>query len=154
MNASLITETLRQHLAAVRAILEDVVKDIGATDEASFNAAAATVNKKIAAIRTWIEDGEYIRGDMTIDPEDGVPYWAIHSHGKSTGHVCQPSKSPTMWAHCHGTSPETARPFIAESYNTYSTGHYCIEGNVVARCIQDGIVYPPSVLPAAWEIIS
>lgn len=153
MSVSLITEEIRQYLASVRTILDGVVKDIGATDEASFNAAAATINKKIAAIRTWIEDGEYIRGDMTIDPEDGIPYWAIHSHGKSTGHVCQPSKNHTIWAHCHGTTPETARPFVAEGYNPYMEGHYCIENDKTYRCKQNNIVYAPSAYPIAWEEI-
>lgn len=110
---------------------------------------AAEINNKAAAIRTWIEDGEYIRGDMTIDPEDGIPYWAIHSHGKSTGHVCQPSKNPTIWVHCHGTTPETARPFVAEGHNPYMEGHYCIENDKIYRCKQNNIVYAPSAYPIA-----
>ena len=150
----MISDEMKVKAAAIRAILDDVVREIGATDEATFNAVAATINAKAAAIRTWIPDGDYNRGDMTIDPADGVPYWAIHAHGKTSGHVCQPSLSPTMWTHCHGTTPETARPFLAESYNTYNTGHYCTEGDLAYCCNQDGIVYPPSVLPSAWEVVN
>lgn len=148
-----ISTEMRNKGFQLRAILDDVVKDIGATDEASFNAKAAIINAKSAAIRTWIPDRDYKRGEMSIDPMDGIPYWALHDHGTSTGHICQPSTTPTMWTHCHGTTPETARPFLAEGHNPYMTGHYCTEGDVVARCKRDNVVHAPSILPDAWEII-
>lgn len=148
----MISEGLKQKCAAIRSILDGVVADFGVVDEATFNASAEVINTKAAAIRTWIPDGDYVRGALAIDPANGIPYWAIHNHGKTSGHVCQPSLSPTMWAHCHGTSKETARTFVAESYNPYNTGHYCTEGDTAYRCKQDSIVYPPSVLPSAWEI--
>lgn len=149
----MISQAMTAKCAAIRDILDGVVTDIGATDEASFNAKAAAINAKAAAIRTWIPDRDYKRGDMAIDPMDGIPYWALHDHGVTTGHICQPSQSPTMWTHCHGTTPETARPFLAEGHNPYMTGHYCKEGAVVARCKQDNTVHAPSVLPGAWDII-
>lgn len=149
-----IPEKQRAQLFDIRRILDKYEKGFNLTDESAFNAAAAAINEDAAAFRVWLPDGDYLRGDVKIDPDDNTPYWAIHSHGKSTGHVYQPSKSPTMWTHCHGTTPETARPFVAESYNPYMTGHYCTEGDAVARCKQDNIVYPPSVLPAAWDIVT
>lgn len=148
-----ISEKMRAQGFAIRAILDDVVNEIGATDEASFNAAAAAINKKAAAIRTWIPDGDYNRGDMAIDPADGVPYWAIHAHGKTSGHMCRPSENPTMWAHCHGTSVDTARPFAAESYNPYNVGHYCTEAGYTYRCKQDAVVFAPSVWADGWEVV-
>lgn len=146
-----ISEKMKAQGFAIRAILDDVVNEIGATDEASFNAAAAAINKKAAAIRTWIPDGDYNRGDMAIDPADGVPYWAIHGHGKTSGHVCQPSVSPTIWAHCHGTTPETAREFVAESYNPYNVGHYCKSGGKTWRSVRDAVAFAPDVWPDGWE---
>lgn len=149
-----ISDKMKAQGFAIRAILDEVVTGIGATDEATFNAAAQTINAKAAAIRTWIPDGDYLRGDLAIDPADGVPYWAIHDHGRSSGHVCQPSASPTMWAHCHGTTPETARPFVAESYNPYNVGHYCTEGGTAYCCKQDAVVFAPSVWADGWEIVT
>ena len=150
----MISESMRRQGAAIRSILDEVVTGIGAVDEASFNAATAVINKKAAAIRTWIPDGDYLRGDLAIDPVDGVPYWAIHDHGRTSGHVCQPSVSPTMWAHCHGTTPETASEFVAESYNPYNIGHYCRDAGKVWRANRDAVVYAPSVWPDAWEEVS
>lgn len=148
-----MTEAQRKYLFEVNAILKGVVADIGAVDEAGFNAAAAVINAKAAAIQTWVADRDYLRGDLAIDPADGVPYWAIHSHGKTSGHICQPSQSPTMWAHCHGTTPETARDFVAESYNPYNVGHYCKSGDKVWRCVHDAVVYAPDVWPDGWEVV-
>ena len=147
----MISESMRKQGAAIRSILDEVVTGIGATDEASFNAHAAEINKKAAAIPVWREDKDYKRGAMAFDPADGVLYWAIHDQGPGVGQVHRPSVSPTMWAHCHGTTPETARDFVAESYNPYNTGHYCKEGGKVWRCMRDAVVYAPSVWPDGGE---
>lgn len=146
----MIHESRKAWAVAIRSILDEVINGIGAIDEASFNAAAAAINAKAAAIRVYIEDADYIRGDIRIDPADGIPYWAMHNHGVSSGQIHRPSLSPTIWTHCHGTTAKTARPFLAEGHNPYMTGHYCIEGDAIKRCNQDNIVHPPSVLPTAW----
>ena len=148
-----MTEAQRKQFFEIRALMDKLVAAIPATNEAEFNASASAINENAAAIRVWRKDADYVRGDVRVDPQDGVPYWAMHSHGISTGHVCQPSISPTIWTHCHGTTPETARPFIAESHNPYMSGHYCVDNGVVARCISDDIVYPPSIYPYAWEVV-
>ena len=136
---------------SLRRILDGVVDGIGAVDEATFNASAAAINENAAAIRVWRADIDYARGALAVDPENGVPYWAMHDHGPSTGQVHQPSASPSIWAHCHGTSPETARPFAAEGYNPYNKGHYSTEGGKTYLCVQDNNVFAPSVYPQAWE---
>lgn len=146
-----MTEAQRKQFFEIRRLMDKIVAAIPVADEAAFNAAAATINENAAAFRTWLKDADYKRGDVTIDPADGVPYWSMHDHGASTGNSCQPSQSPTMWTHCHGTTPETARPFVAEGHNPYMTGHYCTENGVAKRCTQDNIVYSPSVYPSAWE---
>jgi len=147
----LLSEFDKARLAAIRSMLDMMVDEIGAADEASFNAKAAEINKKAAAIPVWREDKDYKRGAMAIDPADGVPYWAIHDQGPGTGQVHRPSVSPTMWAHCHGTTPETAREFVAESYNPYNEGHYCVSKGAVWRCKVNSCVYAPDAWPDAWE---
>lgn len=141
----------RSEAVGIRHALDNLVKTIPLTDEASFNSSAATINDNVMAFRVWLSEADYNRGDVRIDPEDGVPYWAMHNHGVSTGQIHQPSKSPTIWTHCHGTTPETARPFVAESHNPYMEGHYCTENGEVKRCKQNNTIHAPSVYPAAWE---
>lgn len=143
----------RAHAFEVRRLLNKLVKSYGLTDEATFNANAALINTDAAAFPVWNPAADYDRGDVTIDPVDSVPYWAVHTQGKTSGQVHQPSKSSTMWMHCHGTTPETARPFVAEAPNPYHTGHYCTENDKTYRCKQNNIVYAPSVLPGAWEVV-
>lgn len=149
----MISEAKKAQASAVRDVLDGVVRDIPAADETAFNSAAAVINEKAAAIPVWRNDIDYQRGALVIDREDGVPYWAIHAQGPTSGQVHQPSKSPTMWTHCHGTTPETARPFVAEGHNPYMTGHYCTEDGVAKRCNRDNVVHAPSVLPEAWDDI-
>lgn len=141
----------RSEAVGIRRALDNLCKMLELTDETAFNAKAATINDNAAAFRVYRPDKDYSRGDIVIDPADNVPYWAMHDHGPSTGQVWQPSTSPTIWTHCHGTSPETARPFVAEGHNPYMTGHYCTEGGAVWRCNRDNVVHAPSVLPEAWD---
>ena len=148
-----MTEAQRKQFFEIRRLMDKLVAAIPMSDETEFNASASAINENAAAIRTWLRDADYVRGDIRTDPIDGVPYWAMHDHGASTGQVHQPSFSPTIWTHCHGTTPETARPFIAEGHNPYMYGHYCTESGVIKRCIQDNTVYAPSVWPQAWEIV-
>lgn len=146
-----MNETQRAQFFEYRRLLDELIKGYSLTNEDTFNSSADIINKNAAAFRIWSADADYLRGDVRIDPADGVPYWAMHAHGISSGHVCQPSKSPTMWVHCHGTTPETARPFMAEGHNPYHKGHYCIENGAVFLCNTDNTVHAPSALPNAWE---
>lgn len=148
---------MKRHEARdIRHVLDNVVKGFNATDEASFNAAAAAINENTAAVRVWVKGTtdkpqRYPRGEVRTDPADSVPYWAMHEHTSIPGQELQPSLTPSIWTHCHGTTPETARPFVAEGHNPYMTGHYCTENGAVKRCNRDNVVHAPSVLPDAWD---
>ncbi len=146
-----MTAEQRKRLIEVRRILDEAIEGMGLTDEAAFNEKAAEVNDKAAALRVWLADADYQRGDVRIDPADGAPYWAMHDHGATSGQVHRPSESPTIWTHCHGTTPETARPFVAEGHNPYRVGHYCTDGDRVYRCTMDNCVWSPETYPTAWE---
>ena len=148
-----LTEKQQKQFAAIRAIMDKVVAAIPMSNESEYNQSAAVINENSAAIRIWVSLKNYKRGDLRVSPVDGVPYWAMHDHSSVEGAELEPNASPTIWAHCHGTTPETARPFVAEGHNPYNMGHYCVENGVVARCKQDGTVHAPSVLPSAWEIV-
>lgn len=108
------------------------------------------INDSLVAIKTWKPLQSYVRYDVRIDPEDNIPYWAMHDHTSVEGQELQPNLTPSMWAHYHGTTPETARPFVQEGHNPYMKGHYCTENDNVYLCGQDNIIYAPSVYPQAW----
>ncbi len=141
----------RSEAVGIRHALDTLGRKMNLVDEAAFNASAAEINDNVYAFRVYKPDKDYARGDVTIDPADNCPYWAMHKHGPTYGQVHQPSKSPTIWTHCHGTTPETAREFVAEGHNPYMKGHYCTEYGNVKRCNCDNIVYAPSVFPDAWD---
>lgn len=141
----------RNEAVGIRKALDNLVATITLADEASFNSSAAVINENFMAFRVWRKDRDYVRGDVAIDPADNYPYWAMLANGPSTGQVHQPSTSPTIWTHCHGTTPETARPFVAEGHNPYMEGHYCTENGAVYLCKHNNTVYAPSVLSQAWE---
>lgn len=149
-----MNDAQRRQFYEIRRMLDNLVEKLALVNEDAFNSSAAEVNENAAAFRVWLKDADYVRGDVRIDPADGVPYWAMLNHGISTGQVCQPSLTPTIWTHCHGTTPETARPFLAEGHNPYHKGHYCIENDVVFLCLADNTVHAPSVLASAWEVVS
>lgn len=153
---SFLTNEQREKFFAMRGIMDKVVAAIPVADEAAFNAAAAEINANAAAIRVWLpgtsdKPRAYARTDIRLDPADGCPYWAMVAHTSYAGQELQPSLTPTIWAHCHGTTPDTARPFVAEGHNPYMKGHYCTENGVVKRCNTDNTVHAPSVYPAAWD---
>lgn len=141
----------REELFEMRRLLDEMVKNLQLVSEAAFNASAAAVNEHRAAIRTWLEEADYSRGDVAIDPDDKTPYWAMHANGKSTGQVRKPSASPTVWTHCHGTTPETAREFVSEGHNPYMQGHYCKKNGRAYRCLENNTIHAPDVYPQAWE---
>ena len=148
-----MTEAQRKQFFEIRRLLDETVAGYSLVNEDAFNSSAEIINRNAAAFRVWVKDADYSRGDVRVDPADGVPYWAMLNHGVSTGQIHQPSLSPTIWTHCHGTTPETARPFIAEGHNPYHKGHYCTENGAVFMCNMDFTVHAPSVLPGAWEVV-
>ena len=146
----------RREAKEIRRILDGVIAAIGAADEEGFNGSAAAINENAAAIRVWLpgtaeKPREYARGEMRIDPADGIPYRAMHDHVSYEGAELQPHRTPSIWTHCHGTSAETAREFVSEGHNPYMEGHWCVENGVKARCRINNTVFGPGVQPEAWE---
>ncbi|WP_322353988.1 hypothetical protein [Paratractidigestivibacter sp.] len=54
----------------------------------------------------------------------------------------------------HGTTPETARPFVQPmgAHDMYHAGEYMTDGGKLYRCKQD-TAYSPTDYAAAWEVI-
>lgn len=111
----------------------------------------AEINENPVAIRPW-KEGAYIVGDVRM--YEGNPYKCVQAHD-STGN---PGWNPTvasLWMQYHGTSPETARPWIAPTgaQDMYRVGECMIwTDGTVYRCVSD-TVYSPDAYGAAWEVI-
>lgn len=131
-------ELLREIRIALDGYLNSIQQD---TDE---------INSHLSIIRQWAPYMYYARNEIRIDPYDNIPYWALHDHTSVEGQELQPHNSPTIWAHYHGISPKTARPFVAEGHNPYKKDQYCLENDKCYKCLMDNIVYAPSVYPQAW----
>lgn len=146
-----LTKAQEAYFFAIREFWDDIIASIPTTSEAEFNENAGLINTAAIAARVWIAGKHYERGDIRIDPADGVPYWAMHTHDSVEGQELQPSLTPSIWTHCHGTTPETAREFVAEGHNPYQVDHYCVENGKVYRCKAPNTVHAPSVYAQAWE---
>ena len=114
----------------------------------------AEINDNMHAIRPW-EPGPFTAGDANTPPDVrmhlGNPYKCRQSHDSTGNPGWSPVDAPALWVHYHGTTPDTARPFVAEGHNPYMKGEYCTENGAVKRCNRDNVVHAPSVLPDAWD---
>lgn len=154
-----LTKAQEAYFHAIREFWDDIMASIPTSTEAEFNENADQVNIATIAARVWLagtaeKSRHYERGDIRVDPADGVPYWAMHSHDSVPGQELQPSITPSIWTHCHGTTPETARPFVAEGHNPYQAGHYCTEDGKVYCCNTANIIHAPSVYAQAWDEVA
>lgn len=138
-----MTQEQRKQFFEIRRILDSFISKI--VDDPT------EINNSLIVIRTWEAGQSYMRNDVRVDPVDGIPYWAMHDHTSVEGQELQPSLTPSMWAHYHGTTPETARLFVQEGHNPYMNGHYCIENDNIYLCELDNTIYAPSVYPNAWK---
>lgn len=102
----------------------------------------------------WAE-GNHSSGD--ICNAKGQTWECYQSHDTASNPDITPDNPAwyTFWRPLHGTSPETARPFVPVqgSHDMYRTGEYAIweDGNVY-RCRQD-TNFSPGEYPQAWEVV-
>lgn len=102
----------------------------------------------------WVE-GNHPSGD--ICNARGQTWECYQSHDTATYPDITPDNPAwyTFWRSLHGTSPETARPFVPVqgSHDIYHSGEYAIweDGNVY-RCRRD-TNFSPGEYPQAWEVV-
>lgn len=113
----------------------------------------AEINENPAAIRIW-KPGSFIAGDVRAYAN--IPYKCVQAHDSTGNESWTPDATPALWMQYHGTTPETARAWIAPSgaHDMYKAGEYMIftDGNTY-RCISD-TVYSPADYAAAWEVVA
>lgn len=139
-----MTEAKRAQLFAVRKALDSFVSKIVESP--------AEINDNMEAIRPW-KEGAYVIGDVRM--YDGIPYKCVQAHDSTGNAMWNPEATPALWMQYHGTTPETARPWLAPTgaHDMYKAGECMIWiDNTVRRCKFD-TAYSPADYPAAWEMV-
>lgn len=139
-----LTENQQKQFAAMRKALDGfVVKIVDSPAE---------INENPAAIRVW-KPGVFALND--VRQYKGIPYKCVQAHDSTDNVGWTPDTVPALWMQYHGTTPETARPWVAPAgaHDMYKAGEFMIwTDGAVYRCVQD-TVYAPGALPSAWNIV-
>lgn len=132
-----------KHLVQIRKAMDNALVTIvekGTTEE---------INAVTAIIRPWVP-GVYYIGDVRV--ENDIPYKCVQTHDSSVNIEWTPSLTPSLWMQYHGTSVDTARPWLTPTgaHDMYKVGEYMIwTDEAVYECAVDTI-YDPEVYPQAW----
>lgn len=139
----LITPELESYLKKVRAALDKHIINI--------NSDTKEINEYAELLRKWIP-GNYVVGDVRV--YEGIPYKCIQAHDSTGNETWNPSVA-SLWIQYHGTSVETARPWIAPTgaHDIYLAGEYMIwtDGSTY-KCLSN-TNFSPADYASAWEKI-
>lgn len=121
-----------------------------------FRAAAPSMRSdEVIQCRALAE--EWSQGAYQVDDVrsiGGVPFRCLQAHDSTDNPDWKPAQAPSLWAAYHGTTPETALPWIAPTgaHDIYKTGECMVwtDGKIM-RAAQD-TNFSPDEYPAGWEI--
>lgn len=137
----LITPELESYLKKVRAALDKHIINI--------NSDTKEINEYAELLRKWIP-GNYVVGDVRV--YEGIPYKCIQAHNSTGNETWNPSVA-SLWIQYHGTSIESARPWVAPTgaHDMYLAGEYMIwtDGSTY-KCLSN-TNFSPADYAAAWE---
>lgn len=137
-----MTEAQRKQFFEIRKALDSFVEKIVESP--------MEVNNNPEAIRTWTPNSYSVND---VRSYDGVPYKCVQAHDSTSNETWNPANTPSLWVQYHGTSLETARPWIAPTgaHDMYYNDEWMIwtDGSIY-ECIED-TVYDPSAYPQAWK---
>lgn len=115
------------------------------------NESPTVINEMMDVIYEW-SPGVYKMGDVRM--YNNIPYRCKQAHDSTANPTWNPAETPALWGHYHGTTPDTARPFEADSANVYKVGEYCTENDKIYLNNYENNVYAPSVLPDRWTEVT
>ena len=138
----MISERQRTELLAMRKALDGLVGKIAENTE--------EVNAYTAAVREW-KEGAYVVGDVRM--YQGAPYKCVQAHDSTANPGWTPEATPALWMQYHGTTPESARPWIAPTgaHDMYKAGEYMIWTDGKTYKSKMDTAYSPADYPQAWE---
>lgn len=139
-----MSEAQKARLTAYRAAMDTAVE--------SVREDAAALNKVAVMARPW-KPGSYAVGDVRV--YGGIPYRCAQAHDSTQNLDWTPDATPALWMQYHGTTPETARPWVAPAgaHDVYRAGEYMIytDGQMY-KCLQD-TNFSPVEYAQAWEVV-
>ena len=139
----LITPELESYLKKVREALDKHIINI--------NSDTKEINEYAELLRKWTP-GNYVVGDVRV--YEGIPYKCIQAHDSTGNETWNPSVA-SLWIQYHGTSVETARPWITPTgaHDMYLAGEYMIwtDGSIY-KCLSN-TNFSPADYASAWEKI-
>lgn len=139
-----MSEAQKELLLKYRSAMDRVV-DSAKEDVAALN------NIHILA-RIWVP-GVYEVGD--VREYNAIPYRCIQAHDSTANVNWTPENTQALWMQYHGTTPETARPWVQPlgSEDRYKMGEYMIwtDGQMY-KCLQD-TNFSPAEYAQAWEVV-
>lgn len=137
-----ITTNQRDRAMAIRAAM-----DSAGTVLAS-NPDQAIVSKEI--YREWIP-GNYSLGD--VRKQGGNLYKCCQAHDSSANPSWTPAMQRALWSPYHGTTPETALPFVhpTGAHDMYLKGECMIWTDGTVRKATMDTAYSPDEYDRAWE---
>lgn len=140
-----MTSEQRAKLFALRRALDGLVSKIAEN--------AAEVNGHMAAIRAW-RPGAYAVGD--VRQRLGAPYKCVQAHDSTANPGWMPEATPALWMQYHGTTPESARPWIVPTgaHDMYKAGEYTIWTDGKTYKAKMDTTYSPADYPQAWDAVS
>lgn len=140
-----MNEAQRRQFFEIRRLLDNLVDKI--VDN------PAEINDSPAAIRTW-SPGSFVAGE--VRQYEGIPYKCVQDHDSTGNEAWTPAATPALWMQYHGTSIETARPWIAPTgaHDMYKAGEYIIWNDDTVRICKADTVYSPADYDAAWEVVT
>lgn len=145
-----MSEANRAKFEQAGAVLKKYFGGVAAQMETTHD--PSKINEDVAVVAVWKPDAVYSRYAVTVDPEDGWPYFALHDHRAADYGNKPPRNDTALWRICHGTSAETARPFLADAANLYYKGHFCtFDGGVWEYIADTPSAYSPADYAAYWQ---
>lgn len=136
-----MTNEQRNQLIALRKALDNFVTKISDTP--------AEINDNQIVLRPW-QPNTYSVGDVRV--YENIPYKCVQAHDSTGNDAWNPPATPALWMQYHGTSVESARPWLAPTgaHDMYKAGEYMIwtDGSIY-QCLID-TVYSPTDYSQAW----
>lgn len=110
------------------------------------------INESIALLRQW-KEAAYELNDVRM--YKNIPYKCVQAHDSTSNPTWTPDVTPSLWMQYHGTSKETARPWVAPTgaHDMYKVGEYMswTDSNIY-KCTYD-TTYSPAEYAQAWDIV-
>lgn len=145
-----VTPEQRSRAHSIRDAIDHVLPAIADTP--------ATVNEAVDLIKPWVpgtsEKPITYTKDLDLRVHDGAPYKCAQTHTHRGEAGWEPGVAPALWYAYHGTSPETARPYIQPTgaHDVYRLGEYIIDDGRIKPPTVDNMAYSPAAYPAGWRI--